>query len=63
MVRILGIDVDTALIPEDGFETSEGEVVGRSSFFNAVAVGDLVNAKGILDGGAVEWNAAELDLP
>ena len=57
---ILGTTVDTDTVPEDGFELSDGTPITREKFFETVAVGAIVNAKGTLNGGNVTWTGIEL---
>ena len=43
-VTILGVDVNTSTINDDDFKDGD-TVIGRSEFFNRLAVGDLVKAR------------------
>ncbi|MBW2411919.1 MAG: hypothetical protein JRF72_19155 [Deltaproteobacteria bacterium] len=56
---ILGTTVDTTTVPEDGFELSDGSPITRGKFFSIVGEGDIVNAKGTLNG-TVTWTGIEL---
>jgi len=43
-VTILGVDVNTSTINDDDFKDND-TIIGRSEFFNRLAVGDLVKAR------------------
>ena len=44
-VTILGVLVDTSTIDNDDFQDINDTVIGRTAFFNQLAVGDLVKAR------------------
>ena len=58
---ILGVTVDTSLIPAGGFIGKDGQALTSAEFFAAAQTGDRVNAQGILSGATVEWNQVEID--
>jgi hypothetical protein len=60
VVSVLGVDVDTRQIKDDGFETAQDGLISRDEFFSAVAVGDTVNAGGNLSGDLVNWKSIEM---
>ena len=60
VIFVLGADVDTGTIPENGFESMEEGPVSRDDFFNLVSKGDTVGANGFLLGNEVEWKEIEL---
>jgi hypothetical protein len=59
--EILGVTVDTSLIPAGGFIGKDGQALTSAEFFAAAQTGDRVNAQGILSGATVEWNQVEID--
>ena len=58
---IVGTTVDTTIVPDDGFATSDGGPLTRDEFLNTVGNGDIVNARGRFDGTAVRWKAIEFE--
>lgn len=60
-LSILGVVVDTSGVAENEFKDLRDAVVGRAAFFNALAVGDAVTARGELRNGAVRWDQMELE--
>jgi len=60
VMSVFSVDIDTAPIPENGFETIEEGSVSRNEFFNLIVIGDTVGATGNLMGDAVEWSEIEL---
>jgi hypothetical protein len=61
VLTILGVAVDTSTISNDNFQGLNDQMIGRTAFFNAVAVGTLVKVKGRLVNGVVTWREAELE--
>jgi len=61
VVSLLGVDVDTSQIADDGFETAEDGLITRDEFFSVVAVGDTVNAAGNLAVDRVNWKSIEME--
>ncbi len=59
-VTILGVAVDTTTVDNANFEIDDVPVT-QTEFFQAVEVGDLVEVEGTFSGGAVLWEAIELD--
>jgi len=60
VVSILGVDVDTGRIKDDGFENAQEGLISRDEFFLTAAVGDTVNAGGNLSGDLVNWKSIEM---
>jgi hypothetical protein len=60
VVSLLGVNVNTSQIADDGFETAEDGLITRGEFFSAVEVGDTVNAAGNLVGDRVNWKSIEM---
>jgi hypothetical protein len=62
MVTVLGVDIDTALVPNDGFALEDGGPLTRDEFNTRVSVGDSVNANGNWNEieQTVDWQSLEL---
>jgi len=58
VVRILGVDVNTAGIV---FQDVNQSVITRTAFFAKAVVGTLVKARGTLGGGGINWSEMELE--
>jgi hypothetical protein len=57
---IAGAPIDTAGIPDNRFIGDDGTVIGRSSFFQNLTVGDKVSLRGTAVGNGVAWTSARL---
>lgn len=55
-VTLLGMVVDTSLIPNDEFKDVNDAVIGRAAFFAAATPGRLIKVRGTLNGTAVRWD-------
>ncbi len=55
---IAGASIDTSGIPENGFTGSDGTVIGRTAFFQGLAVGHKVSLRGTWTGSGVNWTGA-----
>jgi hypothetical protein len=60
-IAILGIQVNTAAIPPNGFEGVNGTPISPAEFFGIVKPGDAVALEGTLQGGSVSWSAVRLE--
>ena len=60
MLVIAGVSIDTSGISDNGFTASDGTVIGRSAFFQRLAIGHKVSLKGIWSGSGVNWTSARL---
>jgi hypothetical protein len=60
-IVILGIQVNTASIPFNGFKGANGTLVSQTEFFRTVRPGDVVALEGILQGGNVNWATIKLE--
>jgi hypothetical protein len=60
VVTVLGVDIDTALVPDDSFSLENGGPLTRNQFQTRVSVGDSVTAHGNLTGSTVNWKSLEL---
>ena len=58
-ITIMGLSIDTTSIADDGFG-GDG-VSNRTSFFNTIKQGDLVEITGSISGANILWDAIELD--
>jgi hypothetical protein len=67
VITILGIDVDTGLIPDNfpgpdpNFENTDEQGISRSTFLGLVQLGTLVKVKGELLAPNILWEEAELE--
>jgi len=59
-VVVLGITVDTSTISEANFKDVSDNSIGSTAFFNSIATGKLVKARGNL-GMAIIWDQVELE--
>lgn len=59
VIEILGVFVDLSAINQ--FESVSGTSMSRAAFLAAVEVNSLVKVKGVLNGGTVTWDEAELE--
>jgi len=59
-IEVLGVTIDTAGIPEEGFSLEEGGPLSRAEFLNRLRVGDTVNLNGTLTGATVGWRTIAL---
>jgi hypothetical protein len=50
MVTVLGVAIDTALVPDNGFALEDSGSLTRAQFLSSVSVGDSINANGNLAG-------------
>ena len=60
VISVLSVDLDTDVLPENGFETAEQGPVSRDEFFNQILKGNTVSTIGNLIGYEVEWEEIEL---
>lgn len=60
-VTILGVNVDTSTVPDQNFRDVNDNPIGATAFFNTLRTGDLVKAKGTLNGSSVTWDEIELE--
>jgi hypothetical protein len=60
-LTILGVVVDTSTVADSEFKDLRDAVVGRAVFFNSLAVGDAVKARGDLRNGVIRWDQMELE--
>jgi hypothetical protein len=60
VLTVLGVAIDTALVPETGFSLEDGTRLDRDTFVRSVAEGDAVTARGLRDGDLVDWQSIEL---
>jgi hypothetical protein len=58
-LRVLGVEINTSLIPAGLFVGKGGSPVPADEFFSNLQIGDTVNAGGTLTGPAVIWNQIE----
>lgn len=58
-ITVMGVTVDTSGFVDHDF--SGAGVTGRTSFFNTIKVGDLVEVSGTRSGATVTWNAIGLE--
>jgi len=62
VVTILGVEVDTTLVPDDNFEGVDDQPTSREGFFQTVRIGHIVRAQGALSAvGNVMWQEIELE--
>jgi hypothetical protein len=55
ILRVLGVEIDTSLIPADAILGKDGRPVSANDFFSNLQTGDTVAAKGVLEGSDVAW--------
>jgi hypothetical protein len=60
-IVVLGIQVNTASIPSNGFKTANGKIISPAEFFRTVKPGDAVALEGSLQAGSVSWVAIRLE--
>lgn len=58
-LSVMGVVIDTAPVADSEFKGLGGGTVGRSTFFNSLAVGDTLKAQGTLTGASVVWDQLE----
>jgi len=61
-VTLLGIVVDTTLIPNGEFKDVNDNPIGRTAFFAAAAPGRLIKARGTLSGNAIVFGAQDGEI-
>jgi hypothetical protein len=59
-LTLLGVVIDTGGRPDSAFKDDD-VVIGRAAFFAALSVGRSVQVQGVRIGGAVSWQAFELE--
>jgi hypothetical protein len=57
---VLGVQINTASIPSEGFSLDGGGPIRRAEFRRLASVGDSVTANGIYSGTEVNWQSIEL---
>jgi hypothetical protein len=57
---IAGVTINTTDIPNDRFIGTDGTVIGRSAFFQALTVGRKVSLRGAWTGTPIAWTSARL---
>jgi len=62
-IVVLGIEVNTSIIPPDGFKGVGGKPVPPAEFFGAVKPGDSAVVEGALQGGSVKWMDIKIGSP
>lgn len=60
-LTILGIAINTSTVPDAQFKGLDDQVIGRTAFFNALVVGNPVEAKGEVNAGVARWDEVELE--
>ncbi len=60
VLTVLGVEIDTALLPENGFSLEDGTRLDRETFVRSAAEGDTVTARGLRDGDQANWQSIEL---
>jgi hypothetical protein len=61
LIVVLSIEVNTSMIPPDGFKGVGGKPVSPAQFFGAVKPGDSVAVEGALQGGSVNWMSIKIE--
>ena len=63
VITVLGITVNTDLIPISNFEDVNDMLISQATFLGSVELGTLVKFQGVLEGSpiAITWNEAELE--
>ena len=61
LIVVLSIEVNTSMIPADGFKGVGGKPVSPAQFFGAVKPGDSVAVEGALQGGSVNWMSIKIE--
>ncbi|MFO7600160.1 MAG: DUF5666 domain-containing protein [Candidatus Desulfacyla sp.] len=61
IIVILGIEVDTSLIPSDEFKGVGGKPVSSGEFFGTLRPADSVVVEGVLQAGTVNWLTISLE--
>jgi Domain of unknown function (DUF5666) len=61
IIFILGIRVDTSLIPSDGFKGAGGKPVSSGEFFGILRPADRVAVEGVLQARTVNWLTISLE--
>jgi hypothetical protein len=61
LIVVLGIQVNTSIIPSDGFKGEGGNPVSPAEFFGTVKPGDSVAVEGALQGGSVNWTGIKIE--
>ncbi len=59
-LHVLGVEIDTAGLPDDAFDAEDGAGQSRVAFFAKAHAGILVKADGTSSNGAVTWHEFEL---
>jgi hypothetical protein len=59
-IVILGVGINTDLVPAGGFRGRDGSPITAEEFFNSVQVGDTLAAEGVLQAGVPVWNRVEI---
>ncbi len=59
-IEVLGVEIDTTGIPDEGFSLEEGGPLSRAEFLGRLRVGDTVNLNGTLAGATVTWRTIAL---
>jgi hypothetical protein len=59
-IVILGVGINTTLIPAGGFQGGDGSPITADAFFDSVRPGDTVSAEGVLQAGVPVWNRVEI---
>jgi hypothetical protein len=60
VLTLLGVKIDTALLPENGFSLEDGTRLDRETFVRSAAEADTVTARGLRNGDLVNWQSIEL---
>jgi hypothetical protein len=62
IVTVLGVNIDTALVPESGLSLEDGSPLAMGDFDNLLSIGDSVNANGTWNeaDARVDWQSLEL---
>lgn len=58
---LLGVTIDTASIPADGFRGLGGKPISSTAFFDRVQPGAVIAAEGDQEAGAITWKSIELE--
>jgi hypothetical protein len=58
---VLGVTIDTASIPADGFRGLGGKPISSTAFFDLLQPGAVIAAEGDQEAGAIAWTVIKLE--
>lgn len=57
---LMGLAVDTSVISDRNFKAKDGAVIGRAAFFASLSTKTIVELRGTVSGGRIQWKEARL---